>query len=139
MTIRKWALPYVENRPAALALIGLIWVMTGVGRIIEPLRGLPDEVFPEWLRAAAWLGPGMVAVVASMWRALDRQAWGLLAVPAGAQFVNYMVGWLWLQTLPTGWRGATIHLAAFTLVFFCARGLDRVRPWNGEERRWTTP
>jgi hypothetical protein len=129
---------HVGNRGVVLGLLGVIWILTGIGRLVTPPRrvGLPHEHAPIWAIALMWLAPGIVAVAATAWRKLDRLAWGVLAVPVGVMFFSSAIGWLFGGYTP-GWVGACVYAAVVLLIDRCAAGLDRPAPWGGEERRWT--
>lgn len=98
--------------------------------------GLPDDIFPVWLRATIWIIAGSVALVATWWRRWDEIAWGLLILPLSMRLLSYLYGWIF-QTFPPAWRGFFVYAAMALLVNRCAAGLDRPLPWDGRERRWT--
>lgn len=120
-------------RGAALALLGVLWCLTGVGMIAAPLKRqqLIDESIPLWLRIPLWLGPGLLAVAAAVWRKHDASAWGWLIVPAVVRFVSFLFGWLcslfgWERwAYPEGWRGSISTAVFVALLIVCAKGLDR--------------
>lgn len=124
---------HVGNRGSALALLGVLWILTGVGLVVAPLdrAQLIDERLPVWFRAVLWIGPGALAVIASGWRRFDADAWGWLMVPAVVRFVSFFAGWIcsligyerWAY--PDGWRGATTLAIFIAFLSVCARGLDR--------------
>ena len=132
---------HVGNRGIVLGLIGAIWILTGIGRLIDApaLVGLPHEELPIEVIAAGWLLPGLVAVVAVAWRKLDGLGWGLLSFPVAVMLLSYLIGWTF-GGYSEGWRGACLYAAAVLLINRCAAGLDRPAPRGGRERRaWTGP
>jgi predicted membrane channel-forming protein YqfA (hemolysin III family) len=120
-------------RGAALLLIGILWCLTGAGVIVAPLKRaeLIDESLPIQLRIFLWMGPGLLALVAAVWRKYDPLAWGWLIVPAVVRFVSFTFGWFcslvgWERwSYPEGWRGATSTAVFVALLIVCAKGLDR--------------
>lgn len=130
---------YIGNRGIVLGLLGWIWLVRGFGSVIQPSpqQGLPAERLPDWLLAATWVLPGLIAMVAVVWKKLDEWAWGLLMVPIGIQFVSFLLAWI-LGVYDGSWRGVAVYLAVMALINRCAAGLDRPAPWGGQERRrWT--
>jgi len=129
----KRLLKHAGNRGVALAMLGVLWILTAIGIGIAPLKRttLLDEQFPVWIRVALWGLPGILAVVASMRKSLDADAWGWLLVPVVVRFVSYAFGWIaswfgWQQfAYPDGWRGATSIAMFVVFITACARGLDR--------------
>lgn len=129
----KRLLKHAGNRGVALALLGALWILTAVGLTISPLHrpALLDELFPSWLRVCLWGLPGLLAIVASMRRSLDADAWGWLMVPVVVRFVSFAFGWFcsfigWERfSYPDGWRGATTIAIFLVFITACARGLDR--------------
>lgn len=140
MSPHRRAFAYVGNRGIVLGLLGVIWVLSGVGAAIDPPvkhPGLWHELLPAPLWFALWFIPGFVAVLAVLVKPLDEWAWGLLILPVAIRFLSYMTGWVF-GTYPPGWRGAAVLAATGLLVNRCAAGLDRPAPWDGRERRaWT--
>lgn len=125
---------YSPNRRRVLGLLGIIWVLSAYGVAVAPLTrlGLPIEILPVWTRVGLWLGPGVLALVsATFWRRLDAWAWGLLILPIALYAVSFLFGWI-VFLLPgddgfgAGWRGAAVYIALGFLIFYCAKGLDRV-------------
>lgn len=128
----------IGNRGIVLSILGLLWIVTGVGVAVQPLNraGLPDDIFPVWLRAAIWITSGAVALVATWKRRWDETAWGLLILPLSMRLLSYGYGWIF-NTYPPAWRSVFVYAAMALLVNRCAAGLDRPGPWDGRERRWT--
>lgn len=127
----------VGNRGIVLSLLGFLWVITGIGVAAEPLKrpGLPDDIFPVWLRASIWICAGVTALIATWWRRWDEVAWGFLILPLSMRLLSYGYGWIF-NTYPPGWRSVCVYAAMALLVNRCAAGLDRPAPWDGQERRW---
>lgn len=141
--VRKRIVAHTGNRGIALAMLGILWILTAVGIAFEPLRraALLHELLPVWVRVVLWGGPGVLALLASVWRKLDVDAWGWLIVPAVVTFTSFFFGWIcsllvriagwrWLDTwaYPSGWRGATTIAVFVVLIRVCAAGLDRPAP-----------
>lgn len=132
-------LAYAGNRGLVLGLLGVIWLLTGIGLASDdrPPTGLVDEQLPLLVRVAMWALPGAFAIVAVAWRRLDGWAWPLLIAPVGIR----LCALLWAIGPGPGpstvWRGVLVYLAVGFLIDRCAAGLDRPAPWNGTERRWT--
>lgn len=128
----------VGNRGIVLSLLGFLWLITGAGILAAPQEraGLPDDIFPVWLRATIWFAAGITALVSTWWKRWDEIAWGLLILPLSMRLLSYLYGWIF-QTFPAGWRGFCVYAAMALLVNRCAAGLDRPPPWDGRERRWT--
>lgn len=129
---------HVGNRGIVLSLLGFIWILTAIGLWTAPLDrpGLPDDVFPVWVRVIIWSVAGCTAMVAAWWKRLDEIAWGLLILPLSMRLLSYAYGWIF-GTFPPGWRAVCVYAAMALLVNRCAAGLDRAAPWDGRERRWT--
>lgn len=129
----KRLLKHAGNRGVALAMLGALWVLMGVGVAVAPLHRpkLLDERFPIWLRACLWGLPGLLALVASMKKKLDADAWGWLMVPVAVRFASFGFGWAaslagWEKfAYPDGWRGATTIAVFAVFIKACAGGLDR--------------
>jgi hypothetical protein len=129
----KRLLKIAGNRGVALGMLGVLWILTAVGIAVAPLKRpqLLDDWLPLWLRVALWGLPGALAVVASLWRRLDADAWGWLMVPVVIRFVSYLAGWIfslvgWERfAYPDGWRGATSIAIFMVFIKACAAGLDR--------------
>lgn len=113
------------NRPVVLAMIGLVWILTGLGRIQEPLTNLPESLVRPGIIGAVWIAGGVVALAAVYLRRLDVAAWSVLTGIALGQVVSYTGGWI-LGSAPTGWRGALAWAAITVLLNRCAAGLDRL-------------
>jgi hypothetical protein len=143
MIMPKRLLKHAGNRGVALAMLGGLWILTAVGLLVSPLKRpqLFDERFPLPLRIALWGLPGILAVVASLWRKYDATAWGCLIVPVVVRFLSYLAGWIcylagWDQfAYPDGWRGATTIAIFLVFIKACAGGLDR--PPVKREAQWT--
>jgi len=129
----KRLLRHAGNRGVALAMLGVLWVLTAIGIGLAPLKRsqLLDEQFPLWVRVAMWGLPGILAIGASMYRKLDADAWGWLFVPVLVRFISYAFGWVcsligWERfAYPDGWRGSTSIAIFIVFITACARGLDR--------------
>jgi hypothetical protein len=129
----KRLLKHAGNRGLALAMLGALWVLMGVGVAVAPLHRpeLLDERLPVWVRAPMWGLPGLLALVASMRKKLDADAWGWLMVPAAVRFVSFAFAWVaslagWDRfAYADGWRGATTIAAFVVFIKACAAGLDR--------------
>lgn len=135
---------HIGNRGTVLGLLGLIWTLTGVGLISEPGRkyGVLDEHLPEEIRAALWLLPGLLALVAVALRKLDPWAWGLLILPVAIRGGSFLLGWIGsygpaelLGDYALGWRSVLLYASIGLMVNRCAAGLDRPATWDGRERR----
>lgn len=132
---------YVGNRGIVLGMLGVIWLLTGIGQALDPTRqlGLIHERIPQWGQFVLWFAPGFVAILAVGIKKLDEWAWMLLIAPIAVRFFSFMAGWIF-GTYSSGWRGATVYAATALLVNRCAAGLDRPAPWDGRERRvWIPP
>lgn len=124
---------HIGNRGIALAMLGVLWILTAVGIAIEPLKRtqILDERLPVWLRVCLWGLPGLLALAACVWRKLDADAWGWLIVPAAIRFASFFAGWVaslvgWESfAYPEGWRGATTIAVFVVFIKTCAAGLDR--------------
>jgi len=137
--VHKRIVRHVGNRGLVLMTLGIIWTLTGYGRLTNPPRevGLPHERVNAWGLAALWALPGLFAIVAAIWRKLDATGWGLLSVPPGGMLLSYVAGFIFAGYRGP-WLGACIYAAVVLLINRCAAGLDRSAPWGGEERRrWT--
>jgi hypothetical protein len=130
----KRLLKHAGNRGLALAMLGALWILTAIGLAVAPLKRtqLLDENFiPVWGRVLLWGLPGILALVASLWRKLDADAWGWLMVPVLIRFLSFFVGWvcslIGIESLayPDGWRGATTIAIFVVFIRACAAGLDR--------------
>lgn len=129
----KRILKHAGNRGVALAMLGVLWTLVAVGLAVSPLKRpqLLEDRLPLWARVALWGLPGILAVVASVWRKLDADAWGWLMVPVLVRFLSYLAGWVcsligWEEfAYPDGWRGATTIGAFVVFIKACAAGLDR--------------
>jgi hypothetical protein len=139
---------WIGNRGIVLGLLGVIWVLTGVGLMagVERRTGLLDEALPVEARAAAWITTGLLAVLAAGYRRLDDVAWPLLIVPVAARLFAYVwslvgsagvwaFGWAVPGVYDGAWRGAAVYAAVVLLVNRCAAGLDRL-PARRETRGW---
>lgn len=130
----KRLLKHAGNRGVALAMLGALWIVTAVGIGIAPLKRsqlLDEDLIPVWGRVLLWGLPGILAVVASVWKRFDADAWGWLFVPVGIRFLSFLFGWLasvfgWERyAYPDGWRGATSIAVFIVFIRACAAGLDR--------------
>lgn len=129
----KRLLKHAGNRGVALAMLGVLWTLVAIGLAVSPLKRpqLLEDRLPLWARVALWGLPGVLAVVASLWRKLDADAWGWLMVPVLVRFLSYLAGWVcslagWDEfAYPDGWRGATTIAAFVVFIKACAAGLDR--------------
>lgn len=119
---------YVGHRGIVLALLGVIWLILGIGLIDQPpvvgfmLDWMPPQVWP-----ALWIGPALVALVAAGWRRLDALAWGLLMAPCAERCLSYGFAWLF-GTFANAWRGTLVYAALGLMIYHCAAGLDRPAP-----------
>lgn len=135
----KRLLKHAGNRGLALAMLGVLWILVAVGLAVSPLKRpqLLEDRLPLWVRVVLWGLPGILAVVASVWRKLDADAWGWLMVPVLVRFLSYLAGWIctlvgWDKfAYPDGWRGATTIAIFVVFIKACAAGLDRA-PVNRE-------
>lgn len=124
---------HIGNRGIALAMLGILWILTAIGIALEPLHrsALLEERLPVWVRVAMWGLPGVLALLAVGWRKLDADAWGWLIAPAAVRFVSFFFGWIcsligWdAFSFPQGWRGATAIAVFVVFIRVCAAGLDR--------------
>lgn len=129
----KRLLKHAGNRGLALAMLGVLWTLVAVGLAVSPLKRpqLLEDRLPLWVRVVLWGLPGILAVVASVWRKLDADAWGWLMVPVTVRFLSYLAGWIcslvgWERfAYPDGWRGATTIAVFVVFIKACAAGLDR--------------
>lgn len=129
----KRLLKRAGNRGVALAMLGLLWILVAVGLAASPLKRpqLLEDRLPLWIRVVLWGLPGILAVVASIWRKLDADGWGWLMVPVMVRFLSYFAGWIFYLigwdrfAYPDGWRGATTIAVFVVLIKACAAGLDR--------------
>lgn len=131
---------HIGNRGIVLSLLGLLWILTAVGLLLDKTTrlGLPDEQLPLWLRFSLWIIPGLAALVITWWKRLDEYAWTLLIVAPSIRLFSFAYGWL-SGGFPPGWRGMCVYAATVILVNRCGAGLDRPSPWDGQERRtWPT-
>lgn len=134
---------HIGNRGAVLIILGFLWVLTAIGIATNPIIStgrqlLPYEHLPVWFRVTLWAAPGLFAIAAAVRRNWDDNAWMLLIVPVAERTLSFL--WVWIVDLfiggwPTAWRGFLIYAATGTLIYFCARGLDRPAPWDGRDRR----
>jgi hypothetical protein len=130
---------HVGNRGIVLGMLGILWILTAVG-VLTATTVRPEilhERLPIWLRVAIWTGPGLLALVATVWRRWDELAWGLLIIPPAERLLSYGVAWV-TDAYPPAWRSVLVYLVVVVLINRCAAGLDRAAPWDGRERRsWT--
>lgn len=122
----------VSNRAQVLGLLGVVWVLIGVGYAIgaRPDAGYYDEYAPDLLRAAVWVLPGAVAIGAARWRAHDDDAWALAIVPIAAGVAVRIATWLGHLVvgtkLPGGlWLSVLLYIVIGVFINRCAAGLDR--------------
>lgn len=136
MSPHRRVFAYVGNRGIVLGTLGLIWMLSAIGLVLEPreVEGLIHEKIPLQGSFALWFIPGFIAVLAMGVKKLDEWAWMLLILPVVVRFFSYIVGWI-SGSYPPGWRGAMVYAATVLLVNRCAAGLDRPAPWDGRERR----
>ena len=128
--------PGPHHRARVVALLGIIWGVIGVGILTQPPRdiGLIYERLPDATRALIWAIPGVIGVVASLWRRFDNLAWAVLIIPPAERASAFAWGWV-TSTVQAAYLGAAIYLALSLLVYECAAGLDRPRN-GGEAERW---
>lgn len=134
--MRRLLLYRVGNRGLVLASLGLIWMLTAIGLLSEPRPkiGVPEELIPQDLRAVVlYLGPGLFAIAASVWKKLDPTAWGLLMLAPCARLTSFLVEWafgVWIDghRYPLAWLGLSSMMTVCFLLNRCAAGLDRLPP-----------
>ncbi len=134
---------HIGNRGAVLIILGVLWLLTAIGIATVPIPSragglLPYEHLPVWFRVALWAAPGSIALIAALYRQWDPIAWALLIAPVAERTLSFLWAWgvnMFDGGFPTAWRGFLVYSATGTLIFFCARGLDRPAPWNGRDRR----
>lgn len=123
-------------RGAALLILGITWILFGFSVLVQPGESRPwvfHELIPVPLRAALWVGAGLVAIVTGL-RGADRDdTWGMVAVMVMPleRCVSFAVSWLAYGVslgahymFPAvevtgyghGWYGALIWLLVVTLV-----------------------
>lgn len=139
MSPHRRVFAFVGNRGIVLGTLGMIWMLSAIGLVVEPRQqaGLIHEQIPLPAGFAMWFIPGFLAVLAMGVKQLDEWAWMLLITPVVVRFLSYAVAWV-SGTYPPGWRGGMVYAATVLLVNRCAAGLDRPAPWDGRERRaWT--
>ena len=124
-----------HHRARVLILLGIIWVIIGIGILTQPPRrvGLIYEQLPLEARALIWILPGLAGVIGALWRRLDSLAWGVLIVPAAERASAYLWAWA-IGTVHAAYLGFGVYAALGLLVYECAAGLDR--PRNGEVGAW---
>lgn len=124
----------LSRRGAVLALLGIVFIVIGASTptAAQPPResALFHAVLPPWLRAAAWLGTGVVALVFAPIRrpGADRFGFTALVVMPVLNTASYFVAWI-LYLLPLepgvigtgrGWSAAAVWMAVTGLVIVCA-------------------
>lgn len=126
----------IGGRRQALLLIGVIWVLIGYGRLVEPppldpMALLPHEMLPLWARASLWALPGAVAMTASTLGRpqQDVAAFAFLIVAPSVLVCSYAWAWI-VYLLPAGdlglargWSIAIQYQALVVLLFVLARHL----------------
>ena len=120
----------MQGRTQILLLLGIIWVLIGLGRIIDPTPMMPGafllhELIPSWLLGVLWVVPGLIG----MYGALrvppipGRVGFaGMVLAPTILAF-SYLFSWivhilpLGIEGFERGWNGSLIYIAITTLVY----------------------
>lgn len=81
-------------RGRALTLVGVVWVLVGVGVLLHPIATpealLLHERIPVAARVVLWMGAGVCALITSWWPpGADRFGFMALVVPAAIRAGSY--------------------------------------------------
>ena len=134
----------IGYRGIALLTLGLIWMFTGVGLLLEPRpkMGVPEEHIPQDVRAVVfYLLPGLIAILGGAFKRLDPTGWGLLMLAPAARFLSFALSPVLaalgiLAAYPLWWLGCLSMATAMVLIWACAGGLDRPPLRRGEAVGW---
>lgn len=89
----------VGLRGWGLALLGVVWVLIGVG-VAVGASNPPDNqalwhvIIPRWMRAAMWIVTGLVALVGARWRRCSDIALGVLTIMPTVRLTSYIAAWV---------------------------------------------
>lgn len=142
MSVLSSAIERLGRRGVILMILGLVWVLTGVGIVANPVVReagvfIPHEnLLPDMFRAAAWGLSGLVAVWAALRRRCDDTPGyiAIMVMPLERTF-SYLVAYLiyvisgWLEPhvdsitqtgYERGWIAAGTWFAVVTLVHIVA-------------------
>ncbi|WNO26041.1 membrane protein [Arthrobacter phage Wildwest] len=128
----RWLASRLGRRGAALAVLGVIFMLVGLNAAIAPPtvdlsdRFLLHTLIPHPLQALLWIVPGGLALWASIHKGPERDGFGFMAlvVPLILRIVSYLwsfVAYLCgLGTWPFGWASVLIWLAILALILIIA-------------------
>ena len=127
------------DRGFGLALIGVLWMIRGVGLWVSPPAefGYPDDGWPVWARAAMWLASGAFAIGCASTRMarkftvdhsrVDPNGWAALQVPVALTGALSLWAWV-IGAVPSAWLRVLSFATTGTFIYICAKGLNRPAP-----------
>lgn len=141
----RWLARVLGRRGAALVVLGLAFVFTGVEMLVnQPQpdydRFLLHTYMPFPVRAALWIVPGVLALFAATRHGTGRDGFGFaaLVVPLALRTASYVwssVAYLaGVSTWPFAWTGALTWVALLALVLIIS-GWPEVPPPPRRRRR----
>jgi hypothetical protein len=132
----RWIARVLGRRGAVLLIIGLMWIMVGVGLVLDPSPLLPKnyyvwhEQWPMWFRVMAWVTTGTIACIMAWVRAPGRDNIGFVALTVMPTQRAFAFGFAWLLSLftdvgyPAGWIGMIVWGAVTILIVIISGGVS---------------
>lgn len=142
----RWLARLLGRRGASLVVLGLAFVFVGLGVMLnhEPPdydRFLIHTFMPTPLRAALWLIPGLLALLAAAKRGTGADTFGFaaLVVPVIVRTVSYV--WSSVMYLagesdwPYAWSNALVWVGCLALILIIAGWPEVPEPPKPRKRR----
>ncbi len=126
---RRWPVMPLGKRGEVLLLLGIAWILIGIGAAIVPPPA-EDLLFlhiPVPIRAALWCGTGLVAIGYAWMPRVRSDGWGFVALylmPA-VRAVSYFIAWVDFTAdgrsgYRYGWLSALFYTVFIGIVVVCA-------------------
>lgn len=146
----RWLASRLGRRGAALAILGVIFVLVGLDVLLAPDapdygRFLIHTFLPHPIMAALWIIPGALALRASVHKGPGKDGFGFMAlvVPLIIRIVSYVFSFIaylvGAGTWAFGWASALIWIAILALILIIAGWAEvpsGFTPRPRTRRRW---
>lgn len=115
-------------RCRAVAVMGMVWVVMGLG-VLTGASQLPEDILfsrlPSQARAALWIGPGIAAMATGWIQVGTSRVLGWMIIMPAVRLASYLAAWLayllpWSTAIfgeyPHGWFVASTYTAMIAAV-----------------------